>query len=560
MNLEHIEKFLIDNISPSIDVSDVADKPADQLRRFKITRSLVALALSEVTGLEFANACTKITDGFDDQGVDGFFLDTISKTFWIVQAKSSVSGTGGVGRGEVNNFIEGVEKVLQRKFDEFNQKIKDRISEIETALESTDVKFRLLFINLGEEIAEKSEEPIKSFLERQNRDTDEPWVEFDQFINADISEIVARHELSKEIKLKVSLSYWGVSQSPFKSYYGTVSASEVGEWYKKYGAYLFSKNIRNFLGVGEINSKISKTLESEPQNFFYLNNGITLICEDVVKTRDFGSETHAGNFECKGVQIINGAQTVGTIGAVYKTNPDVLNLAKVMIKIISLKGAAKGFSGKITIAANSQNRIEAMDFVSMDTVQIRLEKDILKNHGIRYARLRGSTSVSGKVITLEQAAAALCCANESIQYSTQIKREKNKIWEDVESEFYKKIFPDDLETWSVINSLELMALVDEFLVEKIKTATSSREKLLCQSGNRFFAHIFFAKIDPVVRGRMAGMDVSKDLAKAKESNLSALYDKTVLELEQSDFKNAQLARLFITQSRVESLKKKVLAS
>ena len=137
-----------------------------------------------------------------------------------------------------------------------------------------------------------------------------------------------------------------------------------------------------------------------------------------------------------------------------KKNSEILDSAKVMIKIISLKGSAKDFSNKVTLATNSQNKIEAMDFVSMDETQIKLEKEVLKNHNRKYVRLRSDqTNLEEKnTITPENAAAALCCCNENVQYSTMYKREKNKIWENIQSDYYKKIFPKDLSTLRVQSS------------------------------------------------------------------------------------------------------------
>ena len=315
MDVKDIEKFLLENIAIYPDIKNIKGKGA---KRKKISSSLVALALAEKTSLEFKDATLKVTDGYDDYGIDGFHLDIVKKTFWIIQAKSSESGEKGVEKGEIHKFIEGIEKILKKDFNNFNQNIKNRKEEINSALDSTDIMFKMLYINLGSEITKKTGEPIKSFLEKQNAQCDEDWIDFESLNKKDIIEIITKCNLSKNIELEILLFHWGVNENPFTSYYGTITASIIGEWFKKYGTFLFSKNIRDFLGRGDVNSKIINTLETVPQNFYYLNNGITIICDEVKKTRASGRETTAGNFKCKGVQIINGAQTVGSIGHVYK--------------------------------------------------------------------------------------------------------------------------------------------------------------------------------------------------------------------------------------------------
>jgi hypothetical protein len=59
--------------------------------------------------------------------------------------------------------------------------------------------------------------------------------------------------------------------------------SVPGTWFndlfKKYGDDLFSANYRGFLGISKrrkINTTIRQTAESDPQNFWVFNNGITI--------------------------------------------------------------------------------------------------------------------------------------------------------------------------------------------------------------------------------------------------------------------------------------------
>ena len=50
--------------------------------------------------------------------------------------------------------------------------------------------------------------------------------------------------IEQEINIDdVILSNWGKVDVPFVSYYGTISAATVGEWYKNFGNALFAKNI-----------------------------------------------------------------------------------------------------------------------------------------------------------------------------------------------------------------------------------------------------------------------------------------------------------------------------
>ncbi len=70
----------------------------------------------------------------------------------------------------------------------------------------------------------------------------------------------------------------------------------------------FEENIREYLGKSSINKKIIDTLRDENQrkNFFYYNNGITIICDSSEKVK-------ANVRLLINPQIVNGCQTVPTI-------------------------------------------------------------------------------------------------------------------------------------------------------------------------------------------------------------------------------------------------------
>ena len=68
------------------------------------------------------------------------------------------------------------------------------------------------------------------------------------------------------------------------------------------------------MGSSEVNGAIAETLRSDAEYFWYYNNGVTIIAEDLKRQVIGGSDRTVGVFDCKNVTIVNGAQTVGTIG------------------------------------------------------------------------------------------------------------------------------------------------------------------------------------------------------------------------------------------------------
>ena len=69
---------------------------------------------------------------------------------------------------------------------------------------------------------------------------------------------------------------------------------------------------------------------------FYYNNGVKLLCRKITRKAAHSTDRITGLFALEGVSLVNGAQTTGSIGAVYADMPDVVARAKVFIQMIDL--------------------------------------------------------------------------------------------------------------------------------------------------------------------------------------------------------------------------------
>ena len=89
---------------------------------------------------------------------------------------------------------------------------------------------------------------------------------------------------------------------------------------------LFEDNVRDYQGDTTINQEIRSTLENSAQDFVLLNNGITIVCD----------EMHEGNrkVSLKNPQIVNGCQTCNILFRCSQNNID-LSDAYAIIKVIA---------------------------------------------------------------------------------------------------------------------------------------------------------------------------------------------------------------------------------
>lgn len=157
--------------------------------------------------------------------------------------------------------------------------------------------------------------------------------------------------------------------------WSSISTYVPGEWlaalYRKYETDLFSANLRGYLGSRSsdknINNGIKKTTVEEPENFLVYNNGITSLVLNYKYTR----KTKKGRLlTITGVSIVNGAQTTGSIASAEGVVDKNL-----LVGVRFVKADSDDLIEKIVKYNNSQNKLEAADFRSNDTVQDRLRQE-----------------------------------------------------------------------------------------------------------------------------------------------------------------------------------------
>lgn len=140
---------------------------------------------------------------------------------------------------------------------------------------------------------------------------------------------------------------------------------------------LFESNIREYLGNKGINKNILSTLQdqNERKNFFYYNNGITLICDRISKTdnKNDSLNSHVNvSFSVKNPQIVNGCQTVNSIYLALKEYEEndidrLFNETFVMLKVLQIDSSdnsQKIISENIVKYNNSQNAIDEKTFIA----------------------------------------------------------------------------------------------------------------------------------------------------------------------------------------------------
>lgn len=493
LNLIRVQAKLDDLFRGRIDLSDV--KNPDEIENKFYTRALAAMAVVMSCGVDYGLAAQSVTDDYHDMGIDAIYNDTVQKKLILVQSKWRKDGTGGVSQEEAHAFAEGVDRIINLELQGCNKKIAAKQPEIDAAIHDMDYQIESIFCHTGSQGMDTyALRPINDLLGRTNIAGSNELLTFSEVKLQEVYQFLANGQNSDNIILDdVVLTNWGMVDTPFKAYYGTVSVSAIGEWYNQYGNRLFAKNIRYYKGSTEVNQGIKDVLKNEPENFFYYNNGIKLLCKKITRKILHGTTREMGLFVLEGVSLVNGAQTTGTIGTLFAESPEILTTANVLIQMIDLGDSDEAQATQITKLSNTQNRIDGKDFASLDPNQERLRME-LSFAGIKYLYKSGSKVDDPEhQITLDETIISQACLSEDLSIVALAKGNIGALTENIAKAPYKLLFNGGTNSFSVYNGVQVLRAVDR-LLKQHEATTTGRRRLVLVHGNRFLLNRILEKI------------------------------------------------------------------
>lgn len=496
LKLLRVQAKIDELFKDKIDLSDTTN-PDEKENKF-YTRSLAALTVVMRCGIEYDVAAQSITDGYHDLGIDAVYNDTTQKKLILVQSKWRKDGNGSVSQEEATTFAEGVKRLLNFDFDGCNAKLVAKQQEITAAIRDMDYQIEMVFCHTGnQDMNDYALRPFNGLLGQVNEDDSSDLLVFIETKLQDIYEYLANGQNGDNIVLDdVLLTNWGSVDTPLKAYYGTIPVTAIGEWYNQYGNRLFAKNIRYYKGSTEVNQGIKDVLKTQPDKFFYYNNGIKILCEKITKKAAYSTGRDIGLFALEGVSLVNGAQTTGVIGAVCAEDPEAVAAARVFVQMIDLGDSEDAQATQITKLSNTQNRIDGKDFVSLDPQQDRLRME-LSLAGIQYLYKSGAKIDDPEhQISLDEAIIAQACVLPDLSIVALAKRNVGALTESIDKTPYKLLFNGSTNSFSLHNGVQVLRTVD-YCIKQNESSSTGRKRLVLVHGNRFLLHLILGRVKTI---------------------------------------------------------------
>lgn len=335
---------------------------------------------------------------------------------------------------------------------------------------------------------------------------------------------------------------------------GRLPVTEVAALMKTHGDRLLERNIRRYLGLhgNRVNEGIRATLQSaQPENFYFFNNGLTIICDHFKYNALQGSNYQV---QADNLQIVNGAQTCMTI---YKTLAEMGRQgtplpmqASVLVRLYELPKDKEDVVLQITHATNSQNPVDLKDLRSNDQVQLQLEGSI-EALGFHYRRKRADTPTRPVDVTAAVAAEALLAVWRLRPHQAKFLTREHF------GKLYSVVFPQDVHGAQVLTAVLLYRIAENRRRRPLDTDPPLVRYASCfvamQMGRRLLKdlgitlsgldHKVFAKAQSLIqeRGDLYFLAAVQDIQEA----LSVLYGKRKLSLQQlsATFRRGDLIEL-----------------
>lgn len=380
-------------------------------------------------------------DGPKDGGVDALFMDPDDSGEMVVIQAKYYDGTHLQAQGlknELNKIRDTIIALREGKFEGFNKRLTSAYSD--AVLDCDGVPPVRVFFCTTEELSEKQKESFRVVC--KDRSTDD--LKFSIFFAEDI---ISKVKDCENVSPYAPEGVLTLDRADNVLWYGdnrraaivNVSGNSLQLLFGHYGRNALGLNLRYHVEKGQqnkdVDTEIDKTLKTCPEDFWFRNNGILIVCDS------FSIDGKKLSF--KNFSIVNGGQTSHVL-----VHANVPSSCYLQCKIVSpgekRPEEKEDFINKIARATNSQKPIKQSDLKANQPEQVELKKSLAK-YGICYISKGGEVRKDKKfksyqVVKLDDIG-NLSVAGILLRPGSVRSEGKKMIYDD---ENYKYMFIDDV--------------------------------------------------------------------------------------------------------------------
>ena len=470
---------IVEKYSQSPEYAQVFEKNEEEKNRSK---AFLLLGVAVYLDIDLSEAIQYMTEGRGDGGIDAVYIEPMQDSILHVtlfQAKYTrdLRKNKNFATNDIEKAVNTARYVFDPKITmNLNATSKAYVDEITSYLLDGHIpQVKFVMLNNGD----KWNEDGQAHIDQAFADNDQ--ITFEHFNH---KSIIDKIQKVKEVDLNLRFTGKAIREDfNYKSVMlGRVSVLEIARLLEEYGQSLLDANIRKYLGFNLVNRQIRETLlhDENKHNFFFFNNGITMIC-DRFKFNALQESDWIVNI--KGLQIINGGQTCMTLQETIKDNPDVdFSQVYVLVKLYEIS-TDDDMVNQIIIATNSQNPVELRDLKANDPYQRNLETQA-EDLGVIYKRKRDHLGRNPQIIPSTVAAEAVFA----------IWREKPHLARYKKSDFFDRYYE---EIFAGLNASQMIIAVLIFrfcMTNRRKVDVSNSEMMVQRPYSEYFISYLMGQV------------------------------------------------------------------
>ena len=322
-----------------------------------------------------------LTDGANDGGIDAIFNDPNSEDNDVIIMQNKYYNKS---RLKINDIIMELHKIKntlnsfkEEKFASFN---KNLVMAYKNSINQKNEigTIRICFFTTYQGRTKEDRDNIIKEARELFRDFD---IDIDIYFKKDIENQI---ELCENGKLFIEDDNLIIDEeNNYLKYKNSVivniSAKSLQDLYYRKGNNLLGMNLRYYVRQKIVDNAIENTIKNEPQNFWYKNNGIIIVCEN------YNIENNV--LKLKNFSIINGGQTTTRIGKIDIEEDFYLQCKVIVYQGCNIQEKSK-FVYDIAEASNAQKPIKKADLKANAPEQLLLKENLVKV-GVYYITKRG---------------------------------------------------------------------------------------------------------------------------------------------------------------------------
>ncbi|WP_115663668.1 AIPR family protein [Cupriavidus taiwanensis] len=513
--------------------------PADQEAK-QLSRAFSAFVLHKLLDISPDVAAASVVDDFNDKGIDAIHYHAPTETLYLLQTKLKASEQ--FRQDDALPFCEGIRLLLKPDFTAFNGNVQSRKAEIEGALDAC-CHIKLVVPYTGDGVSQTASDALQALLDDEDLDEERLVKQIDYYTATEIVRDLLAERAYRPVHTDIELQKCAKVENPRTTYYGIVRLADLVALHQTHGKALYERNIRYFLGSSrsDVNKAIKTTLHDNPASFFYLNNGVTAVCDDI-QPKGKNPSNGLRKLKVRSLSIINGAQTVASAAEFVRQNPGRgIDDAKVMLTLI--KASADSQFGKdVTKARNHQNPVQLANFASLDENQEKLRQEIA-HLGFDYYYRPEDLAAGTNAITLDEALRSLALQQNDPRFAVWLKSEPARL-ANPDSAEYQALFNDSLPGVALVNAVLCYRAIRALVVGYEQNAPArSQERLIYRHGNHAIAAVMMKRLRNRI-GAAAAIDaamipalISQPLDQLRQQTVDLGRQRLLLEGPLAYFRN-----------------------